>query len=202
MTERKMGLRGLMHKATTSKSAIGFFAQYREYMVSGELAPILSPIISKVDAGELLPTPGMKEVANAVMTHILASATAKVEAAADSNVRTGTSKPWIATVYLPDGSIASRINPKGEEEDLIKAFDKNADSYRWADRRLTEACDGAYCEIDHPASGGIEVIHRVDALARFYRTKKGPTCQVRGRSTPVLKFQGKAKQTRVSFSRG
>ena len=199
---RKLTPQGFMKKAATTSGAIGFLAQYREYMTTGELASLLSPIVAKIDAKELLPTPGVREIANAVMTHIMAQATAKVEAAADSNARTGSSKPWCATVYMPDGTIATRINAQGEEEDLIKAFDKNADAMRWADRRLTEASDACYCEIDHPASGGIEVIHRQDALARAFRTKKGPTCQVKGLSTKTLGFTPHCKQSRASFSRG
>lgn len=203
--ERKMTPKGFLHKTTTkaANSAIAFLAQYREYLTTGELASRTSPIVAKVDAGELLPTPALKEIQYAVMTHIIEADTAKAEAVVESPGKGQTRKSWRATIYDAAGVVQTRTTEKGEVEDLIKGFDLSQDADRWADRRLFEGTHGWYAVVEHTIIPNISTrIERGDSMARILKQPKGPTVQVRGKSTKTLGFGVKAKESRASFSRG
>ena len=202
--ERKMTPKGFLHKTTTkaAHSAIAFLAQYRAYLTTGELADRTSPILAKVDAGELLPTPALKEIQYAVMTHIIEADTAKAEKSTEGASGGGTRKSWRTTIYNADGVVQTRINAKGEEEDLIKGFDLGQDADRWADRRLFEGTHGWYAIVEHTIIANVSSrIERGDAMARILKQPKGPTVAAKGKSTKTLGFGVKAKQTRVTFSR-
>ena len=203
--ERKMTPKGFLHKTTTkaANSAIAFLAQYRAFLTTGELADRTSPIIAKVDAGELLPTPALKEIQYAVMTHIIEADTAKAEKAPEVSSKGQTRKSWRATVYDAEGVVQTRTTEKGEVEDLIKGFDLSQDADRWADRRLFEGTHGWYAVVEHTIIPNISTrIERGDSMARILKQPKGPTVQVRGKSTKTLGFGVKAKESRASFSRG
>lgn len=202
--ERKMTPKGFLAKTQTkaANSAIAFLAQYREYLTTGEVASKTSPIVAKVDAGELMPTPALREIQFAVMTHIIEADQAKMDQA-PAQGGGGTRKPWRATVFDAAGNVQTRITEKGEEEDLIKGFDLSSDADRWADRRLFEGTEGWYAEVQHTSIPNIlSRIERGDAIARILKKPKGPTVQVKGKSTKALGFGVKAKETRVTFSRG
>lgn len=202
--ERKMTPKGFLAKTQTkaANSAIAFLAQYREYLTTGEMKDTLSPIVAKVDTGELLPTPALREIQYAVMTHIIAADAAKLDQpSGGGGGGGGTRKPWRCTVYDAAGNVMTRTNAKGEEEDLIKGFDLSSDADRWADRRLFEGTHGWYAEVEHTVIPNVKSrIERGDAMARILKKPKGPTVQVKGKSTKTLGFGVKAKQTRVTFS--
>ena len=205
--ERKMTPKGFLHKTTTkaANSAIAFLAQYRDYLTTGEVASATSPIIAKVDRGELLPTPALKEIQYAVMSHIIESDKAKADKAAegDSHTTGGTRKPWRATVYNAAGEVETRTKDNGEVEDLIKGCDLSSEADRWADRRLFEGTHGWYAIVEHTIIPNISSrIERADAMARILKQPKGPTVAVRGKSTKTLGFGVKVKESRASFSRG
>jgi hypothetical protein len=203
--ERKMTPKGFLHKTTTkaANSAIAFLAQYREYLTTGELALKTSPIIAQVDAGELLPTPALKEIQYAVMTHIIESDTAKAEKSMDETARVGTRKPWRTTIYNAAGEVQTRVTEKGEVEDLIKGFDLGQRANEWADRRLFDGASDWYAMVEHTVLANVQTrIERSDSIARILKQPKGPTIQQKGKSTKTLGFGVKAKETRVTFSRG
>jgi len=200
--ERKMTPKGFLHKTTTkaANSAIAFLAQYRAFLTTGELAERTSPIIAKVDAGELLPTPALKEIQYAVMTHIIEADAAKVDQAVEAGPKQ-TKKPWRASIYDAAGVLQTRINPKGEEEDLVKGFDLGQEADRWADRRLFEGTHGWYAVVEHTIIPNISTrVERGDSMARILKQPKGPAIHQKGKSTKTLGFGVKAKQTRVTFS--
>lgn len=202
--ERKMTPKGFLAKTQTkaANSAIAFLAQYREYLTTGEVASKTSPIVAKVDAGELMPTPALREIQFAVMTHIIEADANKMEQAGQST-KGQTRKPWRATVFDAAGVVQTRTTEKGEVEDLIKGFDLSQRASEWCDRRLFDGAEGWYAEVEHTSIPNIlSRIERGDAIARILRKPKGPTVQVKGKSTKALGFGVKAKETRVTFSRG
>jgi len=203
--ERKMTPRGFLQKTTTkaANSAIGFLSQWREYLTTGEVASKTSPIIAKVDKGELMPTPALREIQKAVMDHIIEADAQKMEQSQESAASGGgTRKNWIATVYDAAGNVMSRTNAKGEEEDLIKGFDLSSDADRWCDRRLFEGTHGWYAIVAHATMNISTRIERGEAMARVLKKPKGPVVQQKGKSTKTLGFGVKVKETRASFSRG
>ena len=200
--ERKMSPKGFLAKTQTkaANSAIAFLAQYRDYLVTGELKDKTSPIIAQVDAGELLPTPALREIQYAVMTHIIESDAAKADKAAEPATK-GTRKSWKASIYDAAGVLQTKINGKGEEEDLIQGFDLGQRANEWADRRLFEGTHGWYAIVEHTTLTNVSSrIERGDAMARVLRQPKGPAIHQKGKSTKTLGFGVKAKQTRVTFS--
>lgn len=204
--ERKMTPKGFLAKTQTkaANSAIAFLAQYREYLTTGEVAESTKAIVAKVDSGELMPTPAMREIQFAVMAHIIDADKKRMEASSAGGGKTGTRKPWRCTVYTPDGKVAIVVKqtPDGpEEEELIKGFELSQEADRWAERRLFDGTHGWYAEVEHTIIPNIKSrIERGDAMAHQLKKPKGPTVQVKGKSTKTLGFGVKAKQTRVTFS--
>lgn len=204
--ERKMSPKGFLHKCTTkaANSAIAFLAAHRAWLETGEVAAKTSPLLAKLDAGELLPTPCLKEVQYAVMAHIIESdrnkLEAKIEAAAQEGTHTGTRKPWVARILDEKGVIQTRTKEDGEVEDLVKGFDLSSDADRWVDRRLFEGASDWHGEVEHSIIPNICTrIERQDSIARILKQPKGPTVQVRGKSTKTLGFGVKAKPTRDTW---
>lgn len=210
-----MTVKGFLAKATKPNiSAQGFLDQYREFMLTGELSYVLSPILAKVDAGEMMPTPAVAAIAVATMYHRIAKDTiaAKKSIAAQEDAKEeGPAKVkaprkvsnWTSTVLDSAGNVCTRINAKGEEEDMVKGFDASGDADRWSDRRLALDCvAGCYAVVSHAHSAVKTFIMRDDAMARFYRQAKGPTIKPQSKTTDKLGFGVKAKESRSSFSRG
>lgn len=215
--ERKMTPKGFLHKTTTkaANSAWAFLSQYREYLTTGELKDKANPILVKLDAAraealsqkkdcEGLAKASLKEIQNAVMVHIIESDHRKMEKAQEQaqEPSSQTKKPWIATVYNGAGEVQTRIKENGDEEDLIKGFEHSQDADRWCDRRLFDGAADWYAEVDHASLNVHTRIERQDAIARILKQPKGPTVQVKGKSTKTLGFQHKAKDFRPQFSRG
>ena len=210
MSERKMSAKGFLHKTTTKAaiSAGAFIAQYREYLITGELAPVATSILLKLDSGLILPTPALKEIAVATMNHIIMSEKVKAEKviqAAETVVEVKTvvqKKNWLAQILDARGNVCTRVNPQGEVEELVKDFDQAQDADRWCDRRLFDGAPGWYAEITHLTAKVVTIITRDDAIPRVLKQPKGPVIHQKGVSTKSLGFGVKCKETRVSFSRG
>lgn len=204
MTERKMSPKGFLSKTKTkaANSATAFLATYREYLTTSEVAIVTSPIIAKVDAGELLPTPALEEIKNAVFQHMLVLDSQKHEAAIAKQQEPKKTKPHVATIYLETGVIATRINAEGEEEELIAAFDMPQAAMRWIDRRLVEAAPRSYATLDHTKTVQSETINRDEAFERVFKVGKGPVIKPQSKSTPRLSFGVKAHPSRATFSHG
>lgn len=202
MSERKMTPKGFLHKTNTkaANSAGAFLAQYRDYLVTGELAPIASPIIAKLDKGELLPTPALKAIAHAVMAHIIAVDTQATEDKLENEGKTSTPKPWVATIYDQNNVICTRTLEDGEVEDLVKGFDHAADADRWVDRRLFDGASDWYGVVE--GMGTMVRVERSESIARVLKKGKGPVMHQKAVSTKTLGFGVHCKQDRASFSRG
>lgn len=212
--ERKMTPRGFLHKASKQgvRSAEGFIAQHRAWLETGTLAQFTSPILAKLDRKEVYPTPALEQLSSAVLSHHLMAETAQEEVKQDQQVReTGTSsgKAWLATIYDAAGHVCTRINAKGEEEDLIKSFDMSLDADRWCDRRLFDGASDWYGVVQSTRMVNgqgdpiANVILRQDAMARILKMPKGAITRKTGGGSGRLSFGIKnGKTTRVEFSRG
>jgi hypothetical protein len=202
---RQMSPKGFLHKTNTkaAHSAIAFLAAHREWLVTGELSDILSPIVQRMDQGALLPTPALREIQQAVMNHIIASDIGQFEKAMEDKSKPGKQKTWVATIRDLAGNICTRINPKGEVEELVMGFDLSSAADRWVDRRLFDGAPDWYGEVAHTTLTKVKTyIQRQDAIARILRKPKGPSVHSKGNSTKTLGFGSKAHQTRVTFSHG
>ena len=203
-TVRSMSPKGFLHKTTTKAagSALAFIAQYREWLETSEVASVASPIIAKLDAGELLPTPALIEIKNAVFAHMLVLDCEKAEKSIEKAQTAKEPKAHVGIIYTESGVIATRINNEGDEEELIKQFDLPQDAIRWIDRRLVEAAPRSYATLDHTRTVQCETITRDDSFARVFKEGKGAVCKPQTKSTPRLGFGVSAHPSKSTFSHG
>lgn len=204
---RVMTPKGFIHKARTAKSALAFIAAYRDYMVTGDLAPITAPILAKVDEGTLMATPGLSEIVQAVFAHTLQVEVQKGEAKVLAGDAPKTQKPYECAVYLANGEVATRTNDKGEEEDITASFELWQRATEWCDRRLFDGAAGWYGEVVATKliiKGKPMVTHikRDESIERILKVAKGPVMHKKPQSTSALSFGVKCKQDVAKFSRG
>lgn len=207
---RNMSAKGWLHKTTTkaAASADGFIKAHREWLETGSLAELTSPILAKIDSRELMPTPGLEALKAVVLGYMIASETAKgEEAMRKRDEEPAITKPWTATIYDKDGQIATKINEQGKEVDLFEKFDQPQDAEGWTDRRLFDGQPDWFGVVQsttmtnkHGEALSTTVL-RVDALARMLRKKKGPVMD-RPKSTSKLSWGAKVKNSVSKFSHG
>lgn len=219
MSERKVTLKGFLHKARIAKSALGFLATHREYLLTGEIAALTSPIVAKVDCGALMPTPALETIQNIVLAHMLASDIAKGEAAmAKANepkaakAEKAESEPkepkaYQVEVFDGKGNIATRVNEKGNEEDIASEFDNHQRALEWADRRLFEGASDWTAQVFAikliTANGPMTtVILRDHSVERILKVKRGPVMHKKPTSGSKLSFGCKVTNDVSRFSRG
>lgn len=199
MAKRNMSIKGFVSKAVATKSAQGFLAQYREYLISGEVAPIASPILVQIDSGEIPHEEGLEAITNAVFQHMIKLSVNKAEAqlaAAET-----------ATVPANKNYIAKLFTAAGNEIDS-NTFLLPQDAERQGERWLVNSESGCYAHVEslklrtREGKPFITIITREDAFARQYRTKKGPVMKGKPVSTNRLGFGVHAKQDHSHFSRG
>ena len=208
MTTRRMTVRGFIAKTQTkaAANAAGFLGQYREWLETGEVAELTSPILAKLDSRELLPTPALKEITSVVFAHMMAQESVKAEEsiAKAREAKPKTEKRVVATVYTARGEIA--VDAQGKE--LQQGFDLGQDAERWADRRLVESAPDCICKIVHTTvkdrNGNpmVAEVTREEAYSRLYKGRKMASHKKVGVSMSRLGFGVKAKNDRFYFSRG
>jgi len=213
--ERKMTAKGFLAKTNTkaANSALAFLSQYREYLLTGELSAKAGPILSKLDTDRaealsqkrdtsVMAAEALREIQYAVMSHIIESDVVKADKVAEPAPRQS-KNPWRTTIYNAEGEVQTRVTEKGEVEDLVKGFDLGQRANEWADRRLFDGASDWYAIVQHTVLANVFTrIERSDSIARILKQPKGPAIQQKGKSTKTLGFGVKAKETRVSFSRG
>lgn len=216
--KRGMTVKGFISKASKGGiSAAGFLSAHKEWLASGELAPITTPILKDLEGkkaallAERKDTEGvsaaaLEAITKAVYDHWQAGEIAKGEAA--MNRPAPTPKNWVVTVYDANGRIATRVNNKGEVEDLIQGFEKAQDADGWADRRLVEGAPDCYAVVQHSTMLNKDgepiatIIMRGDAMERTFRAPKSAAMRKVGGSTSALSFRPKVKGDHFHFSRG
>lgn len=201
---KNMSPKGFLHKTTTKAagSAAAFLLTHREWLLNGECAVVVSPILAKVDSQELMPTPALQEIKAAVFSHMMILEQSKAEASLEKSAKEKEPKAHVAMCYDKFGIIMTRITDQGKEEELRKDFDLPQDAMRWIDRRLFDGPPGCYATLDHVKTVQQETITRDDSFARVLKENKGAVCKPQSKSTPRLGFGVKAHNDVSKFSRG
>jgi hypothetical protein len=196
VSDKPMTAKSLIRKALAAKSATAFFAAYREFLLTGELTDITSPILAKIDANELLPTPGLKQITDAVFQHILAKDLEKAKCSLTKVAKVRESKeqkPFVASIRNDDGEVMVHVTEDGEEKELIASFNFPQDAERWVDRKLFAGAPDWHGEILWTKCPDklepLTVIDRVESMSRTL---------VSGRSTPIL-HKTKKTTSRLGF---
>jgi hypothetical protein len=216
MTKQVLTPKSWLNKSINTNSAkysaYGFLVASREFLTTGELAPITSPILARLDTErakalaelrdtEALTRASLVEIQNAIIAHIVLVSALKQEQALDGAPKQD-AKPWIASVVDEHGIVQTRIKPNGEEEELIKSFALAQEADRWLTRRLFEQAAGTIGLVDHATLNVHTCMSRDEAVAAIIAKKKQPVCWQRSQTTKVLGFQHRAAEKRVSFSKG
>lgn len=205
---RVMSVRGFLHKASGRVSADAFLKTHREFLLSGDLAQVTSPIIARLDAGEILPTPGLIEVQSAVLSHMIAIESAKAEDAILNPKEKAPSKNWIVTIFDAEGNICTRLNEEGKEVELKMGFDLGQRASEWADRRLFAGASDWYATVTHTSMVTKEgepissIIMRQDAIARILKSPKGPAMKSQAKAGGTLGNKMKVSNFVAIFSKG
>jgi hypothetical protein len=207
---RAMTPKMFLHRATSKagNSAAAFLQAHREFLTTGKLAEKTYPIIQRIDAGSLYPTPGLEEVKVAVLNHMLNQEVEEARKIIEAPpTQTQSNKNYTATILNASGQVCTRINAKGEVEDLIQSFDDGEHATGWIDRRLFEGASTWHGELVHKSitvkgEPWVVIIERSDSIARILKQKKKAVTTQPKTTTARLSFGMKVKQDRASFSRG
>ncbi len=199
MAERKMGPKGLLQKANSAKvSAIAFFEAYREYLLTSEVSYVTAPILQKVDAGEVMPTPALTELKQAVMGHIMLVDLLKAKESIENASKPSQSKKPFSAV-IRDGSGNILLDEKGKE--VKQNFDLPQRASEWCDRRLFEQSSDCFGEVFHRGVH-YEFVNRDDSLARILKPARMAIHKTNKPGQSKLGFGVKAKQSKSTFSHG
>ena len=235
-TEKKprvMSAKGFLHKSNSAKvSASAFLLAHREWLTTGDLGNVTTPILVKLDETkaeliaakkdtEIVAAVALEEIRVVVLNHMLIKQTTEAEdrlkeqservarGEAPTASKPRVPKMWEATIYNAKGEIQFRTNNEtGELIKLQEGFDHSSDADGWTDRRLFDAASDCYGVIICTKMNGRDgkpltlTVIREDAIARIMRKPKGPAMHKQAKSTNSLGFGVKAKQDHSSFSRG
>lgn len=208
-TERKMSPKGFLHKATTKAAgnATAFLAAHRAWLETGELSSLTSPILRKLDEKEVMPTPALEEIKEAVYIHYLNQETKRGEDAMAKANAPKVHKNYLASILDVSGNVVSIIRTKDdgtkEEVELEESFDMAQQADGWVDRRLFDGASDWHGVIQHTKIACLKtVVMREDAIARILKKPKAPACHTKGVSTKSLGFGVKAKGDHFHFSKG
>lgn len=207
-TQRAMTVKGFLNKLSGARSAIAFIEAHRQYLTIGELAPITSPIVAKVDRREVMATPALNEIQQAVFAHMMAEDLSKAEASLlKSNEPTKEPKPYEARLCDENGNTMYRQDPKGEWVEITSSHDLGQRAEGWADRTLVEHGEPrSYVEIvwtkcpDKLPGLKVRRIERDGAMSRELAPKGGTTGGRTGGGDGAWRM--KAVQTKAHFSKG
>jgi hypothetical protein len=200
MAKRGMTIKGFVTKATsTSLSAAGFLAQYREYLSTGEVGGIATPILTKIDSGDLTPEIGLEQITNVIFAHMLNVTINAVEKklTESSKLESSSTRNYVTKLYSPQN-----------KELKSEGFNLPQDAERAGERWLLNSEPSSYVKVESvklkmkDGQPFITTITREDAFANQYRTKKGAVMKGKPVSSSKLGFGVHVKQDHCHFSRG
>lgn len=205
MTERNMTERGFLAKSSKIKvSAEAFISAHREYLQTGTLAALTTPILINLDKGSILPTPALNQIRQAVVEHMIAVQITKSEAKILKASTPKVSKPFTASILNAKGEIVTYIDSQGTK-DMIAHFESDIKAQDWCDRRLFDGAPDWYGKINDNRSQYQRTIDRNGSVSRTLRSKRGPTMKTSGSKSAPLRMSGRVHVKSggsTHFSRG
>lgn len=188
--ERAMTEKGWLQRASgkAGKSAAGFIQAHRAWLETGSLAQFTSPLLQKLDQGELFPTSCLETLKSVVLGHLLAKEQSKAEQVMNQPAKTP--KQYEGTVYDSHGNICQ----DAEGKDLTFSSDQSGEVERWADRRLIDGAPDWFATVVNTkmftpeGEAYTQTILRDDSLARLLRPKKGPASRQTSKTTSKLSW--------------
>ena len=203
-------------------SAQAYLEAHEEFLSSGELAPLVTPIIAQVKERKVMPTPALVHIQQVAFDYMMESekrkALEKLAATASGNKldkhtahRVRSTASQTSVVYDKNGNILTAIDERtGEEYDLIKDHDLFQNAQGWCHRRLDQCEPNAYAIITSNkviTSKGVMTtrIERGTAISALLKRKPGMGAQISKsapKSTSRLGFGVKCNPSKATFSAG
>lgn len=212
--QRKMTPKWFISQAAKqgARSAEGFIAAHREFLLTGSLAKVTAPVLAKLDAKQMYPTPCLTMLTDVILGHLIAQQNEEqeeIQAVVEEDAGAGrVVKPWTAIIYRADGTIWEVPDRDGMKK-VRQNFHLSQQADRWVDLRLVESPVDCYGVVDsntmHKEDGSAisTRTERLDAIARVFKKKGQPTMRKTSGGSSRLSFGIKnGKTTRVEFSRG
>lgn len=207
---RVMTEKGFVFKCGTkaANSAAAFISAHREFLMSGTLKNVSEPILSKMDAGDILPKLALEELRKAVFSHMLAQQAAEIKNSIGKTREYTSTKKHTATIYDKNNNVLTFIDSKGQTQDLTKSFNLPQEAERWVDLRLVEQSAGAFAVIKHSNTNQETVVNRESsymsrgALSRVFKPQKVALHKNTSKRSASLRSHMQVKQDYASFSRG
>ena len=205
--KRDLTPKAFLRQSFSSKITIAAFLQaHRDFLTTGELTNLTTPIYAKIDSGETLPNLGLEEIQKVIVSFIIAK---NLDEAEKKLQKQNQSKAYIATIYNEKGEIAEIITERGQIKDLILGFEDSLKASHWVDRRLfidggpnlrgEISCDKLRNEDGSPY---LIKISREEALARILRNGKAAASKRVGIKNAPLSNKMRARNDHFNFSHG
>lgn len=186
MSEKTKKPEAVLSAISRSKTpAMATIAGFMDYFKNGPVAAYTAPIIEKVEAGTLYPTPALSLLKEAIVAHIVAQS---LESAINPKPRAvaEASAPTVKfTAIIIDGNGRQVCDNEGNP--LEKDFPLPQRAQGWADRRLFEGASD-WRAVILQGDEFWEGIMREDSIARILKQPKSAACRKGKQSTPTLSF--------------
>ena len=195
-----MTIQGFISKMSGRISAESFLKQHREYMLSGELSSVLTPIIEKIDNGELSAKTGLINIQQSSFNYFMDKKAAEAVNSINKSSKPSSQKMYTAAIYNEDGSFATYIDNNGDEKDLIFNTDNSLQAESWCHRKLFDAAPNCYGKVVNKVTGFVNEVSRDSAIAAILRT--GPIGAYRKTGSDGKSWKMKVKNDHFHFSHG
>lgn len=182
-----MDIKKFIRGASSGKvSASAYLAQYREDLTKGDHYAVVAPILQKVDAGELYPSPALTMMVRALVDYTL-----KVQAQPKVRERKATKPdaPYTCVVYGSDGEA---LYERGEDS-IISA-------QRWSAGKLVAESDPHSYAVVYRGEGEMARFTRDQAFGLLDGRKIGQAYRKTGSNGGPWRM--KAEGDRFHTSRG
>ena len=203
-SSRAVSCKSFLSKSNTkaANSSAAFIQAYREFLETGELAVVTSPILARLDAKDILPTPALEEIRQVIFQHLILSDIRKATKSLEKTHSRSTTKPYQATVYNALGEIQVKANSEGEEKEMIANFEHPQEAVRYSDNRLVNDCSpDCFGVVIHSSLPYSETVLRIDSFRRLMPKNKSPFMKV---TSPAggMKSLMRVRESRTTVSRG
>jgi len=190
----------VLSKLTKAPGAVKFLADYREFLLAQAST---KPIVDKLDKRELLPTPALEKVYEALRDDFVNGKEPEKDGKPGRSPKD--QKPFYASIRNADGVLQSRTTESGNVVAMEDYFDSYHEAEKYCDRMLVNHASAdshgevfwAACPEKVPALRE-RMIDRNDSIARAFPKKPGPVMEKEKKMTGKMKCES----TRCHFSHG
>lgn len=198
-------IKGFVSKATKGNvSASAYLAANREFLTTGKVGEIAAPVMARLAAGQVYPTPALQELCKLLMGAAISADIARGEASIERAERgEGTTKPYTATVYDDRGAVAVRVTDEGDEKPMTQNFDAINRADEWCERRLVnDGGPGWTAQVRDNRTGKVTEVQRDLAFGRVLKSTGGTVSTGGGGGNGRHAWGMKVSETRPKFSHG